>query len=255
MGGKVPIKANRTAPNYNIKTSNERCNNDFQDGYCCIGERTLGQGDETDMLAVSVSSTDAIGHKYGTRGKENHDVYMQLDKDLTQFLNALDEKVGRGNYLLFLTADHGAAHNYNFLKKHRIPGGAFEYKKAVEDLNNHLQKKFGIKPVMGEDNYQFAFNDKMIEKAGKDKDDIIEESVEFLKKDPQYIFVFDEERIATETMPDFIKTRMMNGYMRHRSGEIGVVTPCSILRCQGTLPTTLAHSTDSLILTTAIYLG
>lgn len=58
----------------------------------------LGQGDATDMLTVSVSSTDAIGHKYGTRGAENHDVYMQLDKDLAHFLNTLDAKVGKGNY-------------------------------------------------------------------------------------------------------------------------------------------------------------
>ena len=49
-------------------------------------------------------------------------------------------------------------------------------------------------------------------------------AIKFLKQDPQYIFVFDEEHVATETMPDFIKTRMLNGYMRNRSGEIGVVT-------------------------------
>lgn len=61
------------------------------------------------MLTVSISSTDAIGHTYSTRGKENHDVYMQLDKDLTTFLNTLDSEVGKGNYLIFLTADHGAS--------------------------------------------------------------------------------------------------------------------------------------------------
>lgn len=217
-------KDNHTAPNYNIKTSNEGVTMTFKMAEAALENEHLGQGKETDMLTVSISSTDAIGHQYSTRGKENHDVYMQLDKDLAQFLNVLDAKVGRGNYLLFLTADHGAAHNYNFLKKHRIPAGAFEYKKAVEYLNNHLQEKFGIKPVMGEDNYQFAFNDKMITQAGKDKDDIINEAIKFLKQDPQYIFVFNEERVATETMPDFIKTRMLNGYMRNRSGEIGVVT-------------------------------
>ena len=217
-------KANHTAPNYNIRTSNEGVTVTFKMAIAALENERLGQGKETDMLTVSISSTDAIGHQYSTRGKENHDVYMRLDKDLTEFLNTLDAKVGRGNYLLFLTADHGAAHNYNFLKKHRIPAGAFEYNKAVQELNNHLQNKFGIKPVMGEDNYQFALDDKMIAQAGKKKQDIIDEAIDYLKQDPQYIFVFDQERVATETMPDFIKTRMMNGYMRHRSGEIGVVT-------------------------------
>ena len=81
----------------------------------------LGKGKETDMLTISVSSTDIIGHRFSTRGKENHDVYMQLDKDLAWFLKVLDKEVGEGNYLLFLTADHGAAHNYNYMREHRIP--------------------------------------------------------------------------------------------------------------------------------------
>ena len=84
-------KDNHTAPNYNIKTSNEGVTMTFK---MAVGlhlkTNNLGQGKETDMLTVSISSTDAIGHQYSTRGKENHDVYMQLDKDLAQFLNVLD---------------------------------------------------------------------------------------------------------------------------------------------------------------------
>ena len=104
-----------------------------------LKNENLGKGKETDMLAVSISSTDAIGHVYSTRGKENHDVYMQLDKDLAHFLKTLDEQVGKGNYLLFLTADHGAAHNYNYMKEHRIPAGGWDYRQSVKDLNGYLQ--------------------------------------------------------------------------------------------------------------------
>lgn len=217
-------KENQKAPKYDIKKSNEGVTITFKMAEAVLENEGLGQGDETDMLTVSISSTDAIGHAYGTRGKENHDVYMQLDKDLAHFLDVLDQKVGRGNYLLFLTADHGAAHNYNFLKEHNLPGGAYDYKKAVKDLNNHLQKTFGIKPVMGEDNYQFYFDDAMIAQAGKKKQEVIDEAIDFLKQDEQYVFVFDYEKVAQTTMPDYIKTRMTNGYMNHRSGEIGFVT-------------------------------
>ncbi len=176
------------------------------------------------MLTVSISSTDIIGHRFSTRGKENHEVYMQLDKDLAWFLKVLDKEVGEGNYLLFLTADHGAAHNYNYMREHRIPAGGWDYKQTVKDLNAYLQGKFGISPVMGEDNYQFYLNDSTIEAAGKKKQEIIDESVEWLKKDPQFLYVFDEEKISETTMPNWIKERMQNGYFRGRSGEIGVVT-------------------------------
>lgn len=217
-------KKNHTEPKFNIKMSNLGVTMTFKMAEAALENERLGQGDETDMLAVSISSTDAIGHEYSTRGTENHDVYMQLDKDLAHFLNALDQKVGRGNYLLFLSADHGAAHNYNFLNGKRIPAGAFEYKKAVKDLNAFLQQKHGIQPVMGEDNYQFYLNDSIIAQAGKKKQDVVNDAVEYLRQDPQYLYVFDEEQISTTTMPDFLKTRMQHGYIRHRSGEIGVVT-------------------------------
>ena len=215
---------NHTAPNFNIKTSTQGVTMTFKMAEAALKNENLGKGKETDMLAVSISSTDAIGHVYSTRGKENHDVYMQLDKDLAHFLKTLDEQVGKGNYLLFLTADHGAAHNYNYMKEHRISAGGWDYRQSVKDLNGYLQGKFGIAPVMAEDDYQFFLNDSLIAASGLKKQQIIDESVEYLKKDPRYLYVFDEERISEVTMPQWIKERMINGYFRGRSGEIGVVT-------------------------------
>ncbi|MCR5078215.1 MAG: alkaline phosphatase family protein [Prevotella sp.] len=217
-------RKNHTEPKFNIKTSNLGVTMTFKMAEAILQNEKLGKGQETDMLTVSISSTDAIGHEYGTRGKENHDVYMQLDKDLSHFLKALDEQVGAGNYLLFLTADHGGAHNYNYMKDHRIPAGAWNYKASVDGLNTHLQAKFGISPVMDEDNYQFYLNDSAIVSAGLKKQDVIDEAVSWLKKDPQFLYVFDEEKLSETTMPQWIKERMENGYFRGRSGEIGVVT-------------------------------
>ena len=217
-------RIHHTAPKFNIKTSNTGVTMTFQMAEAALFNEKLGQGNTTDMLTVSISSTDAIGHKYGTRGKENHDVFMQLDKDLAHFLNALDQQVGRGNYLLFLTADHGAAHNYNYLKKNNIPAGAFDYDKAVKQLNAHLEKTIGIAPVFGEDNYQFFLNDSIITKSGIAKQKVIDEAIAYLKQDPQYLYVFDEEKISEQTMPQWFRQRMENGYFRNRSGEIGIIT-------------------------------
>ncbi len=225
-------KKNKTKPGFDLKTTNQGVTMTFKLAEDAIKNENLGKGNLTDMLAISISSTDAIGHKYSTRGKENHDVYMQLDKDLAQFLKILDNEIGEGNYLLFLSADHGAAHNYNYMKAHKIPAGAFDYDKAVDDLNEHLQQKFGIKPVMGEDDYQFFFDDEMIRNAGKAKEDVINEAIKYLKQDPQYIYVFDEEKIQSTTMPDFFKQRMINGYFRNRSGEIGVITKSQFFGAQ-----------------------
>ena len=146
---------NHTDPNFDIKGSPQGVTMTFKMAEAALKNEKLGKGKETDMLTVSISSTDIIGHRFSTRGKENHEVYMQLDKDLAWFLKVLDKEVGEGNYLLFLTADHGAAHNYNYMREHRIPAGGWDYKQTVKDLNDHLQGKFGVSPVMSEDNYQF----------------------------------------------------------------------------------------------------
>ena len=84
------------------------------------GEK-LGRGPEVDVLTVSFSSTDYIGHMYGTNAIELEDTYLRLDLELEQFLIFLDKNIGTDNYLLFLTADHGAAHNPDYLHDNKIP--------------------------------------------------------------------------------------------------------------------------------------
>ena len=87
------------------------------------------------MLCVSYSQTDVIGHKYGTRSEQTDQAYLQLDRDLGRLLRALDAQVGRGQYLLFLTADHGGAHNFQFMQDHKLPAGPWR----TLDMKNSLR--------------------------------------------------------------------------------------------------------------------
>lgn len=219
-------KQNHTAPGYDIKASNEGVTMTFRMAEAAIKGEQLGQDDATDLLTVSVSSTDLIGHIYSTRGKENHDVYMQLDKDLASFLQMLDATVGKGNYLLFLTADHGAAHNYNMLRSHKYPAGAWDYSATTKGLNEYLKGKFKLTedPVLPEDNYQFTFNEAVLAKADVDLDDAVEEAVKWLRTQKDFIYVVDNEHLSEATLPAPIKERLINGYCHGRSGQITVVT-------------------------------
>ncbi|HWY37175.1 MAG TPA: alkaline phosphatase family protein, partial [Bacteroidia bacterium] len=69
----------------------------------------LGKDNVCDMLCVSFSSTDYVGHSFGPKSVEVEDTYIRLDKDLEEFFVYLDTRIGKGNYTLFLTADHGAS--------------------------------------------------------------------------------------------------------------------------------------------------
>src|SRR5207237_8383203 len=69
----------------------------------------LGSSKGTDFLAVSYSTVDYVGHEFGPRSHEIQDILIRLDKDVGSLLAHLDQKVGRGNYVVALTGDHGVA--------------------------------------------------------------------------------------------------------------------------------------------------
>lgn len=73
-----------------------------------VREEQLGADDDPDILFVSCSSADYIGHRYGPTSHEAQDYYLRLDGWLAAFLSSLDAQVGAGRYVLALTADHGA---------------------------------------------------------------------------------------------------------------------------------------------------
>lgn len=74
-----------------------------------LREMKLGKRRTPDLLAVSFSMVDIIGHQFGPRSHEVQDTLARLDRALGELLAALDRHMGRGNYVLALTADHGVA--------------------------------------------------------------------------------------------------------------------------------------------------
>lgn len=182
----------------------------------------LGQGGETDMLCVSFSQTDVIGHQWSTRGEHTDEAYMELDKDIAKLLKALDEKVGRGNYLLFLTADHGAAHNWKFMEDHGLNGGKWQSGQIRKDLEKYIAAKLGnTKPVVQHIlDYRFFLDHQAISEQGLDLQRVKDVTIEFLRKAPNVSFVADYEKVGSAPIPDFLRERILRGYNYRRSGDI-----------------------------------
>ena len=182
----------------------------------------LGQGDETDMLCVSYSQTDVIGHKYGTRGDYTDEAYLELDKDLARLFKALDEKVGKGNYLAFLTADHGAAHNNQFMQDHKLAAGKWSSKDLREDLEKYIASKLGNTQnvIIGIADYRFYLDHDGIAAQGLELQSVKDVAIEYLRKSPNIAFVVDFEKAASSPIPPIIRERILMGYNFHRSGDI-----------------------------------
>ena len=186
-----------------------------------IENEQLGKNTVTDFLAINIASTDFIGHSFGPNSIEIEDTYLRLDNDIAAFLKFLDGKLGKNNYLLFLTADHGVANIPGFLHEHNIPAGLFTQPSLTKELNQFLEKKFSVKnAVLITENYEVYLNTDEIEKNGRSMAEIKEETIKFLKQKPYIFNAFESGNILQQSIPEPIKKMLINGYNPKRSGDI-----------------------------------
>ncbi len=216
------LSAIKTGRNAAFRTTPFANTFSFDFAKAAIENEKLGTGAETDFLALSISSTDYVGHTFGPNSIEIEDTYYRLDKDLGDFLQYLDNKVGKGNYLFFLTADHGVAHVPGFLQEHNLPGGVFDDFLIMKEINAGLLSRFGLANVITSSmNYQFYLDTKLIEASNKTT--VAEVSnfiIEALKTKPFIINAFETAKLTETTLPKVQKDMMSNGYNPARSGDI-----------------------------------
>ena len=184
----------------------------------------LGNDEATDFLAISLSSTDYVGHSFGPNSIEAADTYLRLDKDLGDFLNFLDEKVGKGQYLLFLSADHGVAHVPAFLKEHKIPAGAIDEERLNRELTLLMKNKFGTdKVIVRSMNYQVFLNHLIIDSLKLDEAAISKTIINYLQTKEGISRVVNLHDLAREPLNKMQKDMFTNGYFPRRSGDIQII--------------------------------
>jgi len=184
------------------------------------GEK-LGQTGNTDFLAVSFSSTDYIGHTFGPNSIETEDTYLRLDNDLASLFSYLDSKIGKGQYTVFLTADHGAANSPGFLKENKMPAGGLSDRSVLTALNELINHRFNIKnAVESVINYQVYLNHSI---ADADESKVKKAVIEHLMTYPAISAAIELQNLPQTPMPVNIKTMITNGYNQKLSGDIQFV--------------------------------
>lgn len=127
------------------------------------GEK-MGIDEWPDFLCVSYSATDKLGHAVGPNAIELEDIYLRLDRSLADLFKKLDEVAGKGNYVVFLSADHAVAENPQYLIDNKVPAGFVRSSNLKARLNPFLQQYFPgkevIQTIMNEEIYfnHDAFN-------------------------------------------------------------------------------------------------
>ena len=196
----------------------------FRAAKACIQAEKLGQTNNTDFLCISYSTPDYIGHVFTPNSVEVEDMYLRLDKELASFLKYLDINIGEGNYTIFLTADHGGAHNAKFLTDQNIPAGADDPAGSGAGLRDAIRSKFGTeKLIRAVTNYQVYLNEELIAKNKLNRNQLKTEVTNWLNKQPAVAYTVDMENMHAAPVPEPVKTMMVNGYNHKRSGVIQIV--------------------------------
>ncbi len=184
----------------------------------------IGKSAYTDFLSISFSSPDELAHKFGCNSVEIQDMMLLLDKQLSEFFTYLDATYIPGNYLLFLTADHGGSHNAEYLKDIKVPAGVFE-KQSVANVNLYLKNKFGVDSlVIGFTNYyQFFLNNPLLAKSPISRADVRQAIIDWALEKPEVLYAIDLYNISSANVPTRIIEMVKNGYNRRRGGDVQLI--------------------------------
>jgi len=189
-----------------------------------IKAEKLGKGKYTDFLALSFSSTDYIGHKYGVDSKELEDTYIRLDGEIAELLSFLDKNIGRDNYSLFLTADHAAVPVPAYLKSLKIPAQYLDAKAFGKRVQEITKTYFNASDLVENiSNYQIFLNKKRIHELGLDADKVAQTLADELVSFKGIYKTVTAHTMQTTNFSSGILNLLQNGYNQKFSGDVLVV--------------------------------
>jgi predicted AlkP superfamily pyrophosphatase or phosphodiesterase len=186
-----------------------------------IESEDMGKDAITDFLAVSLSSTDYVGHNFAPNSVELEDTYLKLDADLASFLSFLDEKVGKGNYTVFITADHAVVANPKFLTDNQLPGGFASPDSLKSILKDGLNKKFGEGDwIRNISNEQVFLNHQLVEQSEMELSEVQEVVESLLYHLEEIGEVYKSTDLKSIASNDHLGTLLSNGFNKKLSGDV-----------------------------------
>lgn len=198
----------------------------------------LGQGPTTDMLAISYSAPDAVGHQFGPASVEVQDMYLRLDQYIAQLLDYLDSEFGKDNILLFLTSDHGAVHVPDYLTDQGIPGGHFDSSAKMDKLREYLTATYGEDLLLAFSNFEVFLDHDVMEQLELDHSEVQKDIARFMLTLDGIAGALTAEALSNGEFTRGLRERIQNGFNQKRSGDVVVWLEPHITPGTGTRGTT-----------------
>ena len=199
----------------------------------CVVAEELGRRDAPDLLVVSFSSNDLIGHAWGPDSHEVLDVTLRSDAQMADLLGFLDSHVGRDQYALAVTADHGICPLTEFAADHGHPDAVrIDPAELAVRAEKHLQAKFGPPADPNRKTGWLAtfpfpwiyLNTKLLEATGRTRPEVARALAEFLSAQPEVHHAYTRGELAGDfPATDEVGRRVKRSFHPGRCGDVCVV--------------------------------
>lgn len=194
-----------------------------------LAAENLGTGPKTDLLAISYSSVDYVGHRDGPDSPEMHDMVKRVDLLIGALIDAAEARAGRGGVLVVFTADHGATPVPELNQKRGMPGGRIAWNTYLAAVERALNEKFGAGQWIS-----FSADGVIYFKAdpipGKKLDmaEVQKVAADTIRAQPHIARVYTKTQLATGALGeggrDPVDIRVRNGFNPARAADIFTVT-------------------------------
>ncbi len=190
-----------------------------------IVNEKLGTDDDTDLLTISFSSNDLIGHSYGPYSQEVQDVTLRTDRAIAELFSYLDKKIGLDKVVVVLTADHGVAPVPEQVRELGY-GGRLEIKPVTDAIESALDKRFeDDKWILSAVNGNIYFDESVIERRKASMHEVEQIACQVIMKQPGMAECLTRTQLMGNNIPlNMIARSVANGFHSGRNGNIIMVT-------------------------------
>jgi predicted AlkP superfamily pyrophosphatase or phosphodiesterase len=206
----------------------------------------VGRDDVPDLLLLSLSATDYIGHAFGPESREAEDNLLRLDRTLERLLLLLDEHVGKGRYFVVLTSDHGGCETPEWFSEQGLDAGRIDPEALKSTVDGGLRERFGIGVQLVSDfvNPSLVLNEQRIASLSLELEAVEHAAVELALTVPGVHAAYTRsDLVAGSTPPNPFKQRLEQSTHKERSGHVYVVPKEHWLLATNPAPLAAMHGT------------
>lgn len=180
----------------------------------------LGTDQQTDMLCISYSTPDIVGHSFGPYSIELEDVYIRLDLDLAKLIKQLEETVGKDEFVLFLTADHAVVPVPQYLIDKKLPGGYVFLTEPMLKLKKELVSKYGKDLILDQKNLNIYLNHPLMDSLKLDWNEVAEYVATKIALWENVKVAFTADELLNTGNDNEWKDMVRRGYHPKESGDV-----------------------------------